>query len=159
MSRHSRAALLVAAALTAGLPGCGGGGGGNPAGPTVTQPPAPQRNTLPTLTYSGLDRGEVALFELSVSPSPAVVELTADWTHATDDIDIFVTSTSCSATSYNDVYNQRAGCASLARGTSVSKPERMTTGTLAAGNYRVWVGSSGLSSSRESGTLSITVIR
>lgn len=159
MSRHKGRALLAALAMTVGLPGCGGGGGGNPAAPIVTQPPAPQRNTLPTLTFSNLDRGEVELFELSVSPSPATAEMVADWTFASDDIDIFITGTGCSARSYNDLFNQRSGCASIARGTSITKPERLTTGTLAAGNYRVWIGSSGISTRRESGTLSITIIR
>ncbi len=162
MSSHRRnlGAALVAMALTVGLPGCGGGGGGgNPVAPTITQPPAPTRTTLPTQTFSGLDEGEVQRFELTLSPSANSLELVADWTSPGNDIDIFVTSTSCTTSNYNDLLNQRGSCSNIGRGISVTKPERLTMGALAAGNYNVFVGSSGLSRSRESGTLAITVVR
>lgn len=148
---------LSMAVLALILPSCGGGSDSGTT-PTTT-PPGPQRNTLPTITFTGLDRGEAQAINLSISPTAGVAEIVADWTFATNDIDIFVTNSGCVTSLYNTLFFQTGGCTSLARGTSTSKPERLTTGTLSPGDYKVYVGSSGISRTGESGTVSITIVR
>lgn len=149
------AGWALGAVLTLALPGCGGGSD-NPSGPSGSNPPSTQ--VLPTQNFTNLQRGSAVFSDFNVSASGVTAEFEANWTFATNDIDIFVTSTSCSTASYTTLFNQTSGCTSLARGTSTSRPERTSAG-LSPGNYRVYVGSSFLSTSAESGTLVITLRR
>jgi hypothetical protein len=149
-------AAVAAAALVAGLSACGGGGttspsnnNGGSSGPTTVT------TTLPTFTFSNVPPGVVVFTDVSVNGS-GTLSATADWTFASSDIDIFVTATSCAATS---VVNLQSGCAALGLTTSTAtKPERLTV-NVAQGNYRLWIANFGPAT--ESGTLqaSATVTR
>jgi hypothetical protein len=156
MSRSLKCAVwLVGAALSVTLPGCGGGSdGGGTTGPSNQ----PTTQTLPTQNFNNLQRGAAVFSDFNVSASGVTAEFEANWTFASNDIDIFVTNTSCATASYNTLFNQTSGCTSLARGTSLSRPER-TSVALSPGTYRVYVGSSFISTSAESGTLVITLRR
>ena len=146
------AAWVAGAVLTMALPGCGGGGGSSPTGPTSQ----PTTQVLPTQNFSNLQPLTALFSYFNISATGVTAEFEANWTFASNDIDIFVTSTACSTSSYVTLFNQTGGCASLARGTSTSRPER-TSVALSPGTYRVYVGSSALSTSAESGTLVVTL--
>lgn len=150
------ATWIAGAVLTVALPGCGGGGGGSPTSPST--PSQPTTQVLPTKNFSNLQRLTAQFTDFEISASGVTAEFEANWTFASNDIDIFVTSTACTTSSYVTLFDQTGSCASLARGTSTSRPER-TSVALSPGTYRVYVGSSALSSSSESGTLVVTLRR
>jgi hypothetical protein len=147
--RPVRSALgLVLGLALAGLPGCGGGGDSNPVGPT---PPQTVTTTLPTSTFVGIVPGEVRFTDVTVNVT-GTLTATLDWTFASNDLDIYVTSSSCTVTTTNDIQNV---CSAIGRTTSTSaKPERLTV-SVTPGPVRVWAANFGPTS--ESGTLAITV--
>lgn len=142
------------------LAGCGGGGGASsPTSPSSTTPSSqPTVQVLPTQTFTNLEPESAQFTDLRIDAAGVTADIEANWTFASNDVDVFVTSAACSTSSYDTLFFQVGSCASLARGTGVSRPERLSA-SLAAGSYRVYVASSALSSSPESGTLAVTLRR
>jgi hypothetical protein len=123
-------AFAVALALTAMLPACGGGGGGGNNNPTpVTQPPAPVRTQIGGGNFT-VGAFDATLGTLTVTAT-GTLEIVADWTFATSDIDIRLYTGACT------VAQSRANqCSVLAQTTSITqKPERLTVTNLNAGTY------------------------
>lgn len=136
-------AVIAVTVLGAGLSACGGGTT-SPDDTTSTV-----TTTLPTQPFANLPAGAVAFAEVTINGT-GVLTGTADWTFASNDIDVYVTSPSCRA---GDIL-ELANCQAVGRTTAVTtKPERLTV-NVTQGNYRVWVANFGPSS--ESGTLQMT---
>ena len=136
-------AVIVVAVLGLGPIACGGGGTTSPTqDDTVT-------TTLPTQPFSDLAPFEAAFTDVTVNGT-GVLTSTADWTFVTSDLDVYVTTTSCTARTVFELES----CAVAGRTTAIAtKPERLTVSVL-RGNYRVWVANWSLTA--ESGTLAIT---
>jgi hypothetical protein len=133
-------ALLVVALLATGLAACGGG---------TTSPDGDVTTSLPTQPFSNLAPFEVGFAEVTINGT-GLLTGTADWTSASNDIDIYVTAPSCRAT---DVF-ELANCTAVGRTTAVTtKPEQLTV-SVTQGNYRVWVANFGPTA--ETGTLRMT---
>jgi hypothetical protein len=139
---------VAALVLVTGLTACGGGGGGSTTGPTSVTPPAPVRTIIGNFTFS---LGPLALsqpVEVTVSGSgTGTVDATAQWTFASNDVDLFLTDRSCGATSIFNLGN----CNILARADSFTNKPEVITRSLAAGVYRLYVYNDGPAG--ESGTL------
>lgn len=139
--RRSWAAVVVAV-LALGPIACGGGTTSPTDDDTVT-------TTLPTQPFSGLGPFEVDFADVMVNGTGTLTS-TADWTFASSDIDIYVTTTACTARTVFELES----CTAAGRTTAITtKPERLTVNVL-RGNYRVWVANYSLDA--ESGTLAIT---
>ena len=150
-------AAVAAVALVAGLSACGGGGGttspSNSGG--SNPPPSTVTTTLPTFTFNSVPPSVVVFTDVAINGT-GTLSLTADWTFASSDIDVYVTATSCAAT---NITNLQSSCAAIGRTVSTAaKPERLTV-PVAQGNYRLWIANFGPAT--ESGTLqaSATVTR
>lgn len=149
---------IAAFILVAGLSACGGGGNGptgNTGGSSGGGGSTTVTNTLPTFTFNSIPPGVVVFTDVSINGT-GTMSLTADWTFSSSDIDIYVTATSCAATTTN---NLQSGCSAIGRTTAVAtKPERLTV-NVNQGNYRLWIANFGPAT--ESGTLqaSATVTR
>jgi hypothetical protein len=143
---------LALAVLALPLMYCGGSKGGLTTPTQTAQGP----KTFPARSFSSLAPERAVFGDYTVDVA-GTLQISADWTFSSDDIDVFVTSTSCSTSSYDDLLGGSGACTTLAEGIDVGeKPERATF-NAAVGTYRVWVASSFLSSSNESGTLSVTL--
>jgi len=89
------------------------------------------------------------LFDLSISPAANPVEMIADWTFASNDIDIVLFRGSCTAQAF-----VARTCSEVASTTSVTqKPERLVVSNVAAGAYTVAVVNFG--PTNESGVLQV----
>ena len=131
--------LLAVALVAMSLAACGGG--------TTSPDTASQVTTsLPTQPFSNLAPFEVGFAEVTINGT-GTLSSTADWTFATNDIDIYVTPPSCRAADGAEL----AGCTIVGRTTAVTtKPEQLSV-LVSRGNYRVWVANFGPSA--ETGTL------
>jgi hypothetical protein len=135
-------APLAVAFVAVGLAACGGG---------TTSPDTESQLTtsLPTQPFSNLAPFEVGFAEVTINGAGTLTS-TADWTFATNDIDVYVTPPSCRAADVAELAN----CTIVGRTTAVTtKPEQLTV-IVSRGNYRVWVANFGPSA--ESGTLRMT---
>ena len=158
--RARRPVAVAALALTAILPACGGGGGGTT--PT-TVPPAPQpvRTQIAGGSFTVASRPDAnrAGFDVDIAVAPfsvagaGTLELVADWTFASNDVDIIVYSATCTS-------NQavRGQCPVANRTTSTTtKPERITISGVPAGNFAV--GFANYGNSAESGNFQVFLTR
>jgi hypothetical protein len=144
MPRNAVAALSLAAVviLAAGLTACGGG-------TTSPDSEGPVTTSLPTQPFTNLGPFEVAFAEVTINGA-GLLTSSADWTLASNDIDVYVTLPSCRAADVAEL----ASCEVVGHTTAVTaKPEQLTV-TVARGNYRVWVANFGPSA--ETGTLRMT---
>jgi len=153
-------AWMAALALAAVLPSCGGGGGGTT--PT-TVPPAPQpvrtQIQASSFTVLGVPAAnalgfpmDVAVAALTVS-NTGTLEIVADWTFASSDIDIWFINGACTA-----AQAARRTCTVAAATTSVTaKPERLTITGVAAGSYTV--GFANFTNANESGNYQVFLTR
>jgi len=136
MNAGERILRPTALALLIVLAGCGGSGGGNPVAPPPAGPVEVEPNdTTPTpmgtlgaedLLFSGTTASDadVDLFSFTLA-APTTVQVQLDWSNA-NDLQVGITDT--------------AGI--LVRNVdTTSRPEQCTVGPLAAGTYRVRVGS------------------
>ncbi len=130
--------LAVLVSLALGLSACGGGG----SSPTGSS--GPTRQSLGTRTWAAAP-GDGLIVDVTIGQT-GTLDATAQWTNATNDVDVFLTSSSCSAQAF--VANL---CNILAKADSATnKPERMTASVI-SGNYKVWVYN--LGPGTESGTV------
>lgn len=133
------------AALTVGLPGCGGGGGGG--GPTTSNP-VPQRRQIAAFNFTAVALFDLARGEFTTSAT-GTLEASCDWTFASNDIDIGIYRGSCS-------FNQFLAlqCNVLVESTSATaKPERVSSANVPAGTYTLIVAS--LGNTAESGNCQV----
>ena len=140
---HGRAVVLcLAVALSLGLPGCGGGSGTTPT--PVTQPTT---TTIFSATFTGLGANFAVPFDFAVGSSGSVT-VVVDWTHATNNIAVYLTTPSCTI----DMLNAFT-CQFFAVDIGLTKPKRVDTGAFQPGSYRVWVANDGATS--ESGVINV----
>jgi hypothetical protein len=161
IQRPSRTgAGMAALALAAFLPACGGGGGGNT---PSTVPPAPQPTRTQiaggNFTVAGTDEANAAGFVVDVAAGPVsvsgtgTVEIVADWTFTSNDIDILFYNGACSS-----AQAIRGQCTIANRTTSTTaKPERLTITGVPAGSYSVGFANYGRTS--ESGNYQVFLTR
>ncbi len=139
----------VGLVLAVGLSGCGGGDSGStPAGPSA---PQTITTTLPTSTFVGIRPGEVRFVDVSVSVT-GTLRATLDWTFPSNDLDIYVTTPSCTAVTTSGIQSL---CSVAGRTTSTAAKPELLSVSVTPGNVRVWAANFGPRS--ESGTLAITV--
>ena len=135
-------AWMTALALAAVLPACGGGGGGGNSPTPVAPAPQPVRSLVGNFNFSvlgttaanraGLTR-DVALVSLTLGES-GTLEIIADWTFASNDIDILLYSGTCTPTQV-----VAGACSVIDATTSVTaKPERLTR-SATAGTYTIGI--------------------
>jgi hypothetical protein len=150
---------MTALALAALLPACGGGGGGST--PSTLPPAQPTRTQIAAASFvvAGTDEANAAGFVVDVATLPVAVsgqgtvEIVADWTFASNDIDILFYNGSCSA-----AQAIRGQCTIANQTTSTTaKPERLTITGVPAGNYTVGIANYGRTG--ESGTLQVFLTR
>jgi len=151
IARIAGAALL--AALTVGLPGCGGGGGGG----TTSSTPVPQRRQIHTVNFTveGIFDAQavgvpfdVARSEFSTSAT-GTLEAQCDWTFASNDIDIAIYRGSCT---FDQFF--AAQCSTLVESVSpTAKPERVSAPNAPAGFYTLMIANFG--ATKESGVCQI----
>jgi len=141
------AVALSCLALTP-LPGCGGSSGSPTGGGSRS------RNVI---SQEEWQLGALELFQADLSltggsgGAAATVDATVDWTFPSNDVDMYVTSTSCTTQAF-----VQETCTYVARAdTPTAKPERVAFTVTAAGNYRFWVVNFGPAA--ESGTLEIAI--
>ena len=135
-------ASVLAAAVA--IPGCGY----SPVGPI-----GPIRSLL--------DQREWALAPLEAltvdvripgSAGTGTVDATAEWTHASDDINLYVTATGCTPEMFAA---QRCGFKARADGPT-AKPERLSFDVSGGDSYRIWIVNAG--PGRETGTFVANVV-
>ncbi len=143
MQRPSRTgAWMAVLALAAILPACGGGGGNSNAPTAVPPAPQPTRNLVGNFNFTvfgtteanrrGLTR-DVALVALTLNEAGSV-EIIADWTFASNDIDIVLYSGTCTPTQV-----VAGSCSVIEATTSVTaKPERLTR-SVTSGTFTVGI--------------------
>jgi hypothetical protein len=150
------AALAGALALAAILPACGGGSsGGGGTNPTpVTQPPAPVRTLVNNSNFTIGAFPQVITLPITVSGSgTGTIEIVADWTFASNDIDINWYAGTCSPAAAT-----ARACTIIAGTTSTTaKPERLTITNVGAGNYTVGLAS--FTNGNESGNAQVFFTR
>lgn len=156
IQRPSRTgAWMAAVALAAFLPACGGGGGGgNTPTPVATPAPQPTRTLVDNRNFTVGPFPEVVTLPISVTGTgTGTVEINADWTFASSDIDIVWYSGTCSPAAAT-----ARSCTVIALTTSVTqKPERLTVSNVGAGSYTV--GIANFASRSESGNAQVFFTR
>ncbi len=152
VKRAVRPALVLS--LVFGSLACGGGYSTPTPPPTPTPTPSPTPSTLPTFTFTGIAQNQAVFTDVNVA-EPSILGAVADWTSASDDIDIVYTDTSCNRSDARTIV--LGFCSVQARTNSVSaKPERLTA-NVSAGIVRVYLLNFGPAT--ESGTVQLTLQR
>ncbi|HET7293127.1 MAG TPA: hypothetical protein VFM88_11930 [Vicinamibacteria bacterium] len=150
-------ARLLTAVLALALPGCGGGGGGGSSSPTA--PSTPTRRAIGNVNFQVLGTNEARrlglivdafLQEISITGTAAnPLEMIADWTFASNDIDIVLFRGSCTPQAFI-----AQSCTELAATTSTTtKPERLVVSNVAPGGYTIAIVNFG--PTNESGVLQV----
>jgi hypothetical protein len=147
-------ALALALSAILGLGACGGNNSTPTPVPTPTPTPTPAPSPLPTFTFTGLAQNQAVPTDVNVTEN-SVLSAVADWTLASDDIDIVFTDASCNRTDARTIV--QGFCTVSARTNSfTNKPERLSA-DVSPGIVRVYVLNWGPST--ESGTLQLTLQR
>ena len=154
MTQHLRrgSGLSLAALLMGALvaPSCGGSStGGGPTDGTGQ----PTRSTISEHSWA-LDPLQIFIADLNVTGTgSATLDATAEWTFASDDVDLFVTAQACTEEMF---IGDR--CAFKTKADSATaKPERVSFSVSANDTYRFWIVNFG--PQRESGTFVATLTR
>ncbi len=142
--------LFLGLALAAGLQACGGGEG-SPAAPSTPAVSQPVTQNLPAQPFVGVAPGAPSFFPLTINGT-GTATATLNWTFAANDLDIYVTSSTCSATTFAQV----AACTPIAATTSTTAKPETVTFNVTPQTYRIWVLNFGPGS--ESGTLAVTTV-
>lgn len=122
--------------------------------PLPTPTPSPTPIALPTFTFTGLAQNQAVFTDVNVA-APSILSAVADWTSASNDIDVVYTDTSCNRSDARTIVLNF--CAVQARTSSfTAKPERLTA-NASAGIVRVYVLNFGPTT--ESGTLQLMLQR
>ena len=137
-------AFAQAVALALVLGACGGDDGPNcTQNPTAAEcPPTPPPPEVRTLilegSFSGL--GEMVLASVPFNTNATGrIEVTVDWTFASDDVDIYLVHGSCTIEQFN-----ADTCSFVTFSESfTAKPESISAGNQAAGFYNLYIGNRG----------------
>ncbi len=156
VSRRS-AGLAAGLLMAAVLPACGGGGGNNN-NPTPVPTPTPRTTTT---VYSqgfsveaGFGGGNPNFGAVDVNiPNTGDVAVTFDWTFASSDIDLVVSSISC--TDGGGAYV--GSCTVFGSDKGFTKPARVNLTVTSPGFIRIWVYN--FATIRESGVMNVTLTR
>jgi len=132
MRTTKRTAVFVTAALAVLLKGCGGGGGSTPTTPSPT--PAVPTTVVVTQGSGTLRAGFVGVVRFTTTAAGRL-DVTVDWTFASNDLDIGLFAGSCTA---QQVVDRLCG-ASVASAETLNKPERLSLANMAAGAYTLVV--------------------
>ncbi len=154
---------LLALALVVVLPACGGGSSGGGVNPPTTLPPQPARTLIGSGPFSVLGvpaanalgfPQDVAVVTLTLTGSgTGTVEIVADWTFASSDIDIWLINGSCTP-----AQAATQSCPIANRTTSVTaKPERLTVTGVPVGTYTI--GFANFTNANESGSYQVFLTR
>ncbi len=125
---------LACAAVVGSLAACGGS---TPSQPTPTPTPAP----TPQVVVQGgdtLKASEVGLLPITTARTGAI-EVTVDWTFATNDIDVALARGSCS---FDQLVAQQCTIAAISASTT-AKPEKIRADNAAAGTYTLFIENTG----------------
>lgn len=143
-------ARFGALALAAILPACGGDTGATPTG-TRRQIGSGTFNAVGTVEANALGfNADIAAGRFAVTEA-GTLEITADWTSAANNIDIFLYLGACSSEQARN-----NACAIANRTTSTTnKPERLTVIGVPAGNYSLGFANFGPTS--ETGTFEVFI--
>lgn len=139
---RSSAIPMVAVALLV-LSGCGDSSPSRPTPvPTPTPQPTPVTSTLRQGTFTGLEPNFLLSLPFNVG-NIGDLSVQADWTFATNDLDLILTrGTNACANANNQV--DFGLCTVVASETSVGpKPERMSVSGLPTGAYTLYIGNRG----------------
>ena len=123
------------------LPACNGGGSGPTPVPTPTPTPAPVTRNIYSapFTVPAGAAGLVGIGVVDVSvPSAGLVEVLFDYTFATSDIDMVVTTTTCT----DPVAAYTGACTTLGSERdppNASKRSRVAFQVTVASNIRIWI--------------------
>ena len=130
MPAMTRGAALVLVIGSLMMSACGGGGsttGGTP----VTAPPQPQRSLVGSGSAPGLGVYPNDYLRVLINVTQAgTLELSADWTFASDSVGIFLGQGDC----LNNL-----SCPSLGQNISASKPKTLTVPNVQPGTYSLLV--------------------
>jgi hypothetical protein len=139
---RTRCVGVVAAAMAvAFLNGCGGDGGSGVTGdsrPVVTQPTPPPPEVVSSLSGAALEAEYMGRMVFTTARAGAL-EITVDWTYATNDVDAMIVTGDCS-------YDQLEADQCSILGVAVSetaKPEKMQIASAPAGTYTIFIGNLG----------------
>jgi hypothetical protein len=145
--RYRHLAACCGAVMLAGLSACGGGG--SPSHPS--SPPPPVTRVIHDDAFAVAS--ETVVPDTFATTSTGTLEVTLDWTFASNDVDIFIArgSEPCTLATFND---RSCGFIASAESTTL-KPEKVSIPNLAAGSYTLYVANFG--SSDESVACHITL--
>lgn len=134
--------LAGAVALALLLGGCGGSNcSKNPAPPGCVAPPTPWpfgKTLIAEGALPGLAPGMLAPVPFRL-PTLGVLDAIVDWTLTTDNVDVYITSGSCTVDQFNS-----GACRLAAYSASTSaKPEVVGKAEAGAGDYTLFIGNRG----------------
>ena len=109
-------------------------------------------NNLPLITFNSVDVDATFLTDINVTITGTLVA-SADWTQAANDIEIYVTNTTCNYTLAVEV---RQFCTLLGKTNDPTAKPKILSMNITPGIYRVFVANFG-PAGPESGTLQISL--
>lgn len=138
-----RAACVVALVTLSGLGACGKRGGSSPTAPApVPAPPNPVTTTVREGSFTGLDPDFLLVvpFNLTVAGD---LEAVADWTFASNDLDLFLTRGTNPCDNGNNQIDFDLCTILVAETGATTKPERLRAPGLTTGAYTLYIGNAG----------------
>jgi hypothetical protein len=136
----SRVGRSTAGALfVLGLAGCGGDSPTAPSTATPTAPPAPVASVLMQGSLSNMDPRVLFTVGTFNTTAAGKLDVTVDWTFATNDVDVYVARGTCSLEQVN---NRTCPFVTLSESTT-AKPEKLTVSSLDPGTYSLMIGNLG----------------
>jgi len=137
--RFDSVALMCVALWLGGLAACGGSTPATPTSPPPTPTPAPVTRLIHDDAFAVGSRSVVP--DTFATTSAGTLEVTVDWTFASNDVDIFIArgSEPCTLETFN---NRSCGIIASEESTTL-KPEKLTIPNFAAGSYTLYVANFG----------------
>lgn len=132
--------LVSAGALGLGLIACGGDGPTSPTPASVAvAPPAPVQSVVAQGSIGGLDAGFLTVLPSFSTSSAGTLDVTVDWTFASNDVDIYLARGACS---FEQFVTDRCNIASFSESVT-AKPEKLNVANAPAGSYTLLIGNHG----------------
>jgi len=138
-SRFDSPASLCVALLLGGLAACGGNTPVTSTSPPPTPTPAPVTRQIHDDAFAVPSDSVVS--DTFATTSSGTLEVTVDWTFASNDVDIFIArgNEPCTLETFN---NRSCGISATEESTTL-KPEKLTIPNFAAGSYTLYVANFG----------------